>query len=56
MHFERSMKIGKKGYCLVPGHPKEHKLETSCWSSLRNWLYHNPEGTQQQYIDACGKK
>lgn len=56
MHFERNMAIGKNGYCLVPGHPKEHVLDTTCWGKLRNWLYNNPNGTQQQYINDCGKK
>ncbi len=38
MNFEE-MDIGKKGPCMVPGHPKEHKLElTPCWATMRRYL------------------
>jgi hypothetical protein len=56
MSFERSMEIGKKGYCLVPGHPVQHELTVECWGKLRNWLYFNPNGTESQYRDQCKGK
>lgn len=54
--FERNMAIGEEGYCLVPGHPKQHKLTTECWGKLRTWLYNNSNGTESQYKRDCEKK
>jgi hypothetical protein len=34
-----NMDIGKKGPCMVPGHPKEHTLEMDCWSTMRRYLF-----------------
>lgn len=56
MSFERSMDIGRKGYCLVTGHPEEHVLTTECWGKLRAWLYDNPKGTERQYKADCKRK
>jgi len=53
--FERKMAIGKKGFCLVPGHPTEHVLTTECWGKLRAWL-HDHDGTEQEYKDKCRSK
>lgn len=53
--FERDMAIGKKGYCLVPGHPEQHELTTECWGKLRAWL-HDYDGTESQYKKACKDK
>jgi len=38
MDFKK-MDIGKTGPCMVPGHPKEHKLELGCWSEMRRFLF-----------------
>jgi hypothetical protein len=38
MNFDE-MDIGKTGPCMLPGHPKEHKLELKCWSEMRRYLY-----------------
>lgn len=35
----KDMNIGKTGPCMVPGHPKEHKLELKCWSEMRRFLF-----------------
>ena len=35
----KDMDIGKSGPCMVPGHPKNHKLELNpCWSTMRRYL------------------
>lgn len=54
-HFERRMDVGKKGFCLVPGHPVEHVLDTECWGKLCAWLHDRP-GTEQQYKNDCRNK
>lgn len=56
MSFERSMAIGKVGYCLVPGHPIQHKLEQQCWSKLRGWLHDSRVLTEGQYMADCERK
>lgn len=38
MDFKK-MNIGKTGPCMVPGHPKNHKLELKCWSEMRRYLF-----------------
>lgn len=34
-----NMNIGKKGYCLLPDHPVEHKLELDCWVQVRRFVH-----------------
>lgn len=35
----KDMNIGKTGPCMVPGHPKNHKLDLNpCWSTMRRYL------------------
>ena len=53
MKFEQ-MDIGKTGPCMVPGHPKEHKLELNpCWSTMRRYLYNH---TFEQFLAEVNKK
>lgn len=52
MDFKK-MDIGKNGPCMVPGHPKNHKLELSCWSEMRRYLY---DHTFEQFLAEVDKK
>lgn len=49
-----NMAIGKKGYCLVPGHDTQHVLTLDCWSELRRFLYGNDN--YNSYVQACKDK
>lgn len=48
------MAIGKKGYCLVPGHPVEHTLTLDCWSEMRRFVYTTED--YAKYVTACKAK
>lgn len=50
----KDLDIDKEGPCLVPGHPKEHKLKlTPCWSTMRRYLF---DHTFDQYLEAVNNK
>lgn len=50
----KNMNIGKTGPCMVPGHPKEHKLELNpCWSTMRRFLL---DHTWQEFLDKVNEK
>jgi hypothetical protein len=42
------------GPCLVPGHPKEHKLGVPCLSEMRRFLY--PNKTFREFLEAVKRK
>jgi hypothetical protein len=48
-----NMDIGKKGPCMVPGHPKEHVLDMACWSTMRRFLHDN---SFQAFLDEVNRK
>jgi len=52
MDFKK-MDIGKSGPCMVPGHPKEHKLELKCWSEMRRYLF---DHSFEQFLEEVKRK
>jgi hypothetical protein len=49
----KDMDIGKSGPCMVPGHPKNHKLTLECWSEMRRYLY---DHSFQEFLAAVRNK
>jgi len=53
MDFKK-MNIGKTGPCMVPGHPKEHKLDLNpCWSTMRRYLL---DHTWEEFLAEVDRK
>jgi hypothetical protein len=48
------MNIDKVGPCMVPGHPKEHKLDMNpCWMTMRSYLLHH---SFEEFLEAVKRK
>lgn len=47
------IKNDEVGPCLVPGHPKEHKLSPGCWAAMRRYLFNH---SFTDYVKEVAKK
>ena len=47
------MDIGKKGPCMVSGHPRYHVLSLECWSTMRRYIF---DHTWDQFLRKVDEK
>jgi hypothetical protein len=48
-----SMDVGKPGPCMIPGHPKKHRLTLECWSEMRRFLF---DHTWEEFLEKVKNK